>query len=240
MLNIFCPFRGRENIYGDFIDHYHSMIPDSHIYILEQNDKKMFKRGQLMNVAFNALMDCDTDLECMLFIDIDIRMKYLIPFEVYLKQHSKVVIPFNQLSLCEYAGNSIYKPLNQPSYFLSAPDGGVTLFTKEIFQRCNGFSNLYIGWGREDSDFVRRNQVMRLPNEMIHLEHERHGEWATPEFQRNDDNFKANLDPQLDGYKQTTAQFEIKEVTSNVFHCKISDIGVVPEYIYKSKIALGS
>lgn len=236
MLNIFCPYRNREKIYEDFISHYRSFFPDSRIFMLEQADNRRFKRGQLMNAGFNGLIKSGMDFVNMLFVDLDIRLKYPISFESYLTSHNKVIIPFNELLLYDFVSVGKYLPLKQKSYFLNAPDGGVTLFTKDIFTKCNGFSNLYIGWGREDSEFVRRNQVVRIPNKMIHLEHERHGEWKTLEFKRNDDNFKKGSDFRFDGFQQTTSEFSVKEISPGVFHCKISNIFVTPDYIYMNRI----
>ena len=34
--------------------------------------------------------------------------------------------------------------------------GGVFGIRPEAFERVNGFSNLYFGWGREDDDFRER------------------------------------------------------------------------------------
>lgn len=236
MLNIFCPYRNREKIYEDFIDHYKSFFPDSRIFMLEQADNRRFRRGQLMNVGFKELTARGFDFTKMLFVDLDIRLKYPIPFEAYLDINKKVVIPFNELILCNYHSIGKYVPTKQNSYFLNAPDGGVTLFTKDMFERCNGFSNLYIGWGREDSDFVRRNQIIRIPNEMIHLEHERNGEWKTLEFKRNDDNFKSGSISELDGFRQTTSEFNFHEIKADVFHCKISNIFVRPDYAYINRV----
>ena len=47
--------------------------------------------------------------------------------------------------------------------------GGVTAFNKEDFLRCNGYPNIYWGWGNEDDDMYLRvvrklkKKVARLP-----------------------------------------------------------------------------
>jgi len=46
--------------------------------------------------------------------------------------------------------------------------GGVNAYTKEQFEKVNGFSNLFFGWGGEDDDFLQRTllkykQVVKLP-----------------------------------------------------------------------------
>lgn len=236
MLNIFCPYRNRKSFFEDFKVHYRKHYPRARIYMLEQADDSLFKRGQLMNVAFNHLERLFLPTDTMLFIDVDIRLKYRIDFEELIRLHRSVVIPFNKLDLYGFKGVGNYVCLNRPTYFLSTPDGGVTLFTKDIYQQCNGFSNLYIGWGREDSDFVRRNKVVRLPNEMIHLEHERHNEWNTDAFKKNDRNFKKGTNPTQDGTKQTTGKFIMWEPAKNIFHCQISNISVVSDFAYKSML----
>lgn len=240
MLSIFCPYRGRPDFYRDFIFHYHYYFPDAYIYLLEQDDGKLFRRGQLMNAAFQHLVEAGCLLEDILFVDVDIRLRYPIPFEGLLREHQAVIIPFNQLDLFTLRAEGEYVSLDKPSYFLSQPDGGVTLFTRDMFLACNGFSNLYIGWGREDSDFVRRNErVVRVPNQMIHLEHPRKADWDTDAFRRNDTNFQRCLDPALDGVKQTQASFRCLSVQDRVFHCKIKDISVVDDYQYREFIQEG-
>jgi len=236
MLSIFVPYRNRKHFYEDFIEHYQNWIPSVKIYMLEQDDVTLFKRGQLMNVAFRYLISHSIPVDNILFIDVDIRLKYKIPFEQLLKDHDTVIIPFNHLSLCTLNKKGNYVPLNKPSYFLDQPDGGVTLFTREIFEKCNGFSNLYIGWGREDSDFVRRNTVTRIANDMIHLEHVRAEEWKTKAFEKNMANFDFTSDFRLDGYRQTKAKCKMNRIDENVFHCKIKNIYVEKGFKYKIKL----
>jgi len=236
MLSIFCPWRGRLHLVNDFVNHYALQYPNARIYMLEQSDTTLFKRGQLMNVAFNNLTKLNEPLDNILFIDLDIRLVSKINFEHLLATHKTVTIPYNTLLLYNYDKTGAYVPAKKKSYFLDTPDGGVTLFTVDMFKKCNGFSNLYIGWGREDSDFVRRNAVTRLAGSLIHLEHERNQEWLKKEFEINNDNFVSHCDFTLDGFAQTTADFTIKKIQSNIYHCKIKNISVSDNYIYKNKL----
>jgi predicted glycosyltransferase involved in capsule biosynthesis len=235
MLRIFTSYRNRPEFYQDFIKHYRKFFPKAFIYILEQADNALFQRGQLMNVAFQNLMQKMGTLDVLLFVDVDIRMLSPIDFEGLVKQYRTVVIPFNELILYHLDPEGVYIPDTKPSYFLNTPDGGVTLFTKGVFEACNGFSNLYRGWGKEDSDFVRRNKITRVPNSMIHLEHVRFGEWNTDAHRRNGRIFDLALNPNKDGYRQTKAKFTMKQIEDSVFHCQIWNIDVVPKYEYRKE-----
>jgi len=236
MLSIFCPLRGRIHLFVDFIRHYRAYFPEAEIYMLEQTDSELFRRGQLMNVVFNNLMIYSDSLDNMVFADLDIRLSYFVNFENLLRLYKTVVIPYNKLSLYSYISTGKYEQINRKSYFLDTPDGGVTLFTKDIFQACNGFSNLYIGWGREDSDFIRRNTVNRVSNRFMHLEHERNEEWATAAFIKNNANFESQCLFKDDGFAQTTADFNIEKIEKNIYHCKIKNISVTDDFKYKHLI----
>ena len=237
MLSIFCPYRNRPGFYEDFVHHYRNYYPGSRIYMLEQDDETPFKRGQLMNVGFKYLLDNGIRIKDILFVDVDIRLKYRIDFQGLLEEHKTLIIPFNHLSLYTLKSKGVYVPLNKPSYFLDIPDGGVTLFTKDIFMKCGGFSNLYIGWGIEDTDLLRRvSKITRVKNEMIHLEHNRLAEWQSPEFKRNQKIHSLQLPSSMDGFEQTTFDIKMKEIEENIFNLKIKNIGVVEDYVYISKM----
>ena len=238
MFSIFCPYRNRQLMYDDFILHYSYVFPNANIYMLEQDDDAPFMRGQLMNAAFNALKKRGANLDGMMFIDVDIRLEYAIDFESLLHKYNTVVIPYDKLELFDILDVGTYISIKKPSYFLAQPDGGVTLFTADQFERCNGFSNLYIGWGLEDSDFVRRNTITRISNTMIHLQHKRHSEWNTDVFKLNVKNSKLGTDYKLDGFNQTSAETSVTQIKKNVYKCKIKNISVIQSYKYNDRLML--
>jgi hypothetical protein len=109
---------------------------DYAIYVIEPIVSITFNRGILMNIGFvESLKDSDNYWECFALHDVDLipedeRNMYACP--VKNPRHMSIQI-----------SNSNYE-LMYEGYF-----GGVALLTKEQFNKCNGFSNLYFGWGGE-------------------------------------------------------------------------------------------
>jgi hypothetical protein len=109
---------------------------DYAIYVIEPTEGIIFNRGLLMNIGFvESLKDSNNYWECFALHDVDAipeneRNMYSCPFDN--PRHMAV-----QRSTRNYE-------LKYETYF-----GGVTLMTKEQFKKCNGFSNLYFGWGME-------------------------------------------------------------------------------------------
>jgi hypothetical protein len=235
MLSIFCPYRGRDFIFEDFIWFYSLMYPKATIYMIEQDDPDQFKRGQLANIAFNEIMRKQKPLENIAFIDIDLRPLVPIDFEEILKKNNTVTVPFDRIELYKFAGVGRYVPLDTPSYFLKGVQltGGLTLFTRTLFEKCCGFSNVYIGWGCEDSDFILRNPNRKYEkNPLFHLEH--HREVPKRIINRNSNILKfKRTNPLLDGYKQTKVErVEWVTLAERIFLCKVHNIGVVPGFQY--------
>ena len=108
-------------------------------YIVEQDDARPFNRGALLNAG--ALIAREHEDYCV-FHDVD-----MVPEQADYRWAS------TPLSLVEQL-----RPEKQsrphrhyPKYF-----GGVTLFDNGIFQRIDGYSNRYRGWGGEDDDLLMR------------------------------------------------------------------------------------
>jgi len=138
-LAIIIPYRDRES-------HLKVLLPELlkktkfngefDIFIAEQsNDKKSFNKAKVMNACYHYLSNF-YDYFC--FHDVD-----QIP-------DSEVV--FNNYEIpVRISGKMTQFPTLYEGFF-----GGVILFSKEHFERVNGFSNSYWGWGNEDDDMYFR------------------------------------------------------------------------------------
>ena len=237
MLSIFCPYRNRDSIFRDFIEHYEFMFPQALIYMVEQDDNEPFKRGQLANVIFNILLSEGKKLENIAFVDIDLRLQGRIDFEGILERNRCVTVPFNKIETYNFIENGKYETTGQKSYFLSGDKvtGGITLYTKSMFEDCKGFSNVFYGWGCEDSDFLLRNPKNKHEgNTILHLEHLRD--------KKNHSYIGRNVkilegqrtDPNFDGFKETTVKsYTRQSITDRSFHYKVQYIGVIEGFRYE-------
>jgi hypothetical protein len=132
-LGIIVPYRNRHGqlvIFNQEVQKYlNNTGIDYRIIIVEQDDAKLFNRGMLLNIGFTYAkkMKCNY----VVFHDID-----MIPFEV------------------DYSYSDVPLHLAEPvfdKYF-----GGVTLFPTKTFDKIDGYSNKYWGWGYEDDDLFLR------------------------------------------------------------------------------------
>jgi hypothetical protein len=110
---------------------------------VEQSAGKPFNRGKLLNIGFHlAQGTADTialhDVDMICYRDVDYR---------------PAARPVHLAGATSQYG---YR-LPYPTYF-----GGVVLFPRADFERVNGFSNEYWGWGSEDDDLLLRVQQSGL------------------------------------------------------------------------------
>jgi hypothetical protein len=132
-LGIIVPYRNRHEqliIFNQEIKKYLDKTGiDYRIIIVQQDDAKLFNRGMLLNIGFRYAkkMKCNY----VVFHDID-----MLPIDV------------------DYSYSDTPLHLADPvfdKYF-----GGVTLFPTKVFEKINGYSNKYWGWGFEDDDLLLR------------------------------------------------------------------------------------
>jgi len=119
---------------------------DYRLIVVEQDDAKLFNRGKLLNIGFQEAKKLKCDYVC--FHDVD-----MLPSKVdYSYSENPVHLAH---TLINYHGT--HKPIFE-QYF-----GGVTLFPIEIFEKINGYSNNYWGWGFEDDDLLWRCVNSNIP-----------------------------------------------------------------------------
>ena len=138
-LAIVVPYRNRKEHLDKFLPAMESCSfldgIDYEILIVEQEEGKPFNRGKILNVG--AVYSKNSAYYC--FHDVD-----MLPLS---SDYSYVSAPTHLASEAEQFGFKL--PYN--GYF-----GGVTLFDKHSFNRINGYSNDYWGWGAEDDDVMFR------------------------------------------------------------------------------------
>lgn len=142
-LGIIVPYRDRRQHLEAFIPHMleflssdplHKELP-CRILIVEQASGFPFNRGMIKNIGFRYLAS-EVDYVC--FHDVD-----LLPISAdYQWPDDPAMLIFHGL---DFSPDFIRKLF-----------GGVVLLQKEHFERANGFSNDYWGWGFEDVDLRER------------------------------------------------------------------------------------
>ena len=143
-LAIIVPYRDREEHLNVFIPHMHEFLKDKGIdytiFIAEQTDDRPFNYGKLCNVVIKEI---GNEYTYFAFHDID-----MLP----ISDECDYGYPDSPTHLATNVEAHDYK-LPYPQYF-----GGVVLINREDFERANGYSNEYWGYGFEDLDLLYRLQ----------------------------------------------------------------------------------
>ena len=108
---------------------------------MEQLDDGRFNKGLLMNAGFLEILNSFGHFDCFVFHDVD-----MVPEDdrnIYLCRNKPTHLsPF----IDKFGYRSHY----------GTDWGGVTMIRPEQYSKANGYSNMFWGWGREDSDMEWR------------------------------------------------------------------------------------
>lgn len=137
-MGIIVPFRKREAHLAQFIPHIRSRLKNAFIGIVEQHDDKPFNRAKLINIGYQY---------------------YKYRFE-YFAAHDVDMLPIKADYSYPDSPTHIATQVEQFKYKMPFSDyfGGVTLFNNGDFEKVNGFSNNFWGWGGED-DEIRKECI---------------------------------------------------------------------------------
>ncbi|KAJ8254974.1 hypothetical protein GJAV_G00199490 [Gymnothorax javanicus] len=144
---LLVPFRERFEELLVFVPYMHSFLNKKkirhQIFIINQMDHFRFNRASLINVGF---LESGNDTDYIAMHDVD-----LLPLNEALDYGFPDQGPFHVAS-----------PELHPLYHYKTYVGGILLLTKQHYQMCNGMSNRFWGWGREDDEFYRRLRTAGL------------------------------------------------------------------------------
>ncbi|KAH8315195.1 hypothetical protein KR074_005484 [Drosophila pseudoananassae] len=139
---LLVPFRDRFEELLQFVPHITKFLKRQnvahHIFVLNQVDRYRFNRASLINVGFQFTSNVYD----------------------YIAMHDVDLLPMNDDLRYEYPSDlgplHIAGPKLHPKYHYENFVGGILLVRREQFQKMNGMSNQYWGWGLEDDEFFVR------------------------------------------------------------------------------------
>jgi hypothetical protein len=187
-LGIIVPYRNRyehlEKFKKSIVEYLDLNSYDNYVIIIvEQDNAKLFNRGMLLNIGFKEAKRLNCNY--VVFHDVD-----MLPIDAdYSYSDTPIHLATDNIPF--------------ESYF-----GGITLFPTDIFEKINGFSNLYWGWGFEDDDLRYRCIKNDVPfqniisdtfiNELLPIFNGVDAYATIPNIINYNRNFKIELDINLD------------------------------------------
>ncbi|XP_075980765.1 beta-1,4-N-acetylgalactosaminyltransferase bre-4-like [Anticarsia gemmatalis] len=117
------------------------------IFVIEQYGTDIFNKGRLFNAGFKEVQRLHK-FQCVVFHDLD-----LLPGN----REILYTCPTLPRHMCSVVDDT------EKSYKFKSLFGGVVSMTLGMFERANGYSNLYFGWGGEDNDMFWRLRAAGFP-----------------------------------------------------------------------------
>lgn len=141
---VIIPFRKREIQLKIFLHHLHPMLQRQQLFyriiVVEQLGDTPFNRASLFNVGYAEAIKI-SPFDCFIFTDVD-----LLPED----DRNYYGCPTSPRHMSVAVDKFDYK-LPYKTIF-----GGIGAFLKADFEKINGMSNLFWGWGGEDDDLYGR------------------------------------------------------------------------------------
>jgi len=158
---IIVPYRDRRIHLDTFVPYMLRMFPNAIICIIEQERGKPFNRGKLLNIGYKIFKN---EARYHAFHDVD-----MLPHPHFADAY---IYPSTPTHIATMASQFAYK-MPYPDYF-----GGIVLFNNADFEKVNGYSNNFWGWGAEDDHLRMRVEqsgleITRVPCKIKSLSHNR-------------------------------------------------------------------
>jgi len=203
------------------------------IIYVQQNDERLFRRGQLCNIGFRESLG-----DIIIFQDADIRHLRSMDPRALLRKFKKPFVAFDKITQLNEKEIGSYELLGTESRLFGW--GACAVFYREQFMLSGGFSNLVFGWGAEDNIMHARTNFQRLEQDLGHVYHEplRFSKKVHESVWYKNNRFvletDKNRDKYKDGYIQTRYNATRDSNCSYIHTINVESISVATDFKYKT------
>ena len=144
---IIIPYRNRKQHLKEITKHFKQFFGKYKykLYVINQNDNKLFNRGKLLNKGYCQINNEHT--HCI-FHDVDmLPSNELLPY--YMTTKYQVI----------HLASPDFTDMKYKFYTFM---GGVVSIRKKLYEKINGYPNNFEGWGGEDDAFMNRCIINNL------------------------------------------------------------------------------
>ena len=240
-ISFIIPIRDRESMKKGLEHNIQKTFGDFsyEIIYVQQDDEKLFRRGQLCNIGFHESLG-----NIVVFQDVDIRHLQAMDPKAMLRQFKKPFVAFDKITQLEEDGLGNYNLLETESRLSGW--GACAVFYREQFILSGGFSNLIFGWGAEDNIMHDRVGFQRYEQNLGHVSHEPlrfSAKVHDSTWYKNNRQFwltDKERDKYKDGYIQTRYRSTTDMCSDRIKIVKVEAIFVTNEFEYKTLYELAS
>jgi predicted glycosyltransferase involved in capsule biosynthesis len=203
------------------------------IVVAEQNVKEGFKLGQMRNLGFKKSKG-----DIIVFIDVDMRFKEKMDFKTLLKDKKEPFVAWRIIAQVEEKPIGNFKKISEGK--ISFGEGGCIVLSRKQFEGSHGYSNLMIGWGKEDHLLcyrLHKYRFTKLDVEMYHVFHHKGRQTWGVDPKALDHNMAMLIsdrkrDRPQDSYVQTIADEKLVKSEGIVSHYLFSNVRVPDNFAY--------
>lgn len=209
-LGIIIPHRHREYHLKQLLSVLHPTLQRQklqyQIFVIHQKGEDTFNKARLLNAGVREALKIDPTINCFIMHDVDL-----------------VIEDERNLYYCnDKIARHISAGIDKYNYELPYDGlfGGIVALTREQFERINGYSNEYWGWGCEDDDMFIRvvHSCVGLEHvlnkfahyKMIYHPHDKENSMNSNRFSKL---IHAKERQYIDGYHQAAKFYKVVEVT---------------------------
>lgn len=151
-LLVIVPYRDRIEHLAQFLEYVppyiRNMGIDAEFIIVDQADEHPFNRAMLLNAGYMLYHTTRDDGTCAVSED----------GADYLVFHDVDMIPLKEGVRYDYFHGA--RQIHSPTRYSM---GGISSISRDYFEKVNGWSNSYWGWGGEDRNFMHRIHYHGVP-----------------------------------------------------------------------------